>query len=101
MTGRVFVKIVGYASDVFDKPAYEIDTAPGLTMRELFIMLSRRAKPGYNKAVYDVDTGLMNEYLAVFINSREIRSLEGLDTKLKDGDMIVIMPPMAGGVKLF
>jgi molybdopterin converting factor small subunit len=39
----------------------------------------------------------MNEYLAVFVNSRDARSLEGPDTVLTAGDVVTILPPMAGG----
>ena len=31
------------------------------------------------------------------MNAREARSLRGPDTALKTGDVITIMPPMAGG----
>ncbi len=48
-------------------------------------------------AFKEIKSGRMNEHIAAFVNSREIRSLEGLDTKLKDGDIITILPPMAGG----
>jgi molybdopterin synthase sulfur carrier subunit len=47
--------------------------------------------------IYDAGSGRVNEHIAVFVNSREIRSLDGPDTKLEDGDVITILPPMAGG----
>ncbi len=35
--------------------------------------------------------------LAIMINGRNIAMLNGLDTKLSDGDDVVILPPTAGG----
>ena len=35
--------------------------------------------------------------LAIMINGRNIAMLDGLDTKLSDGDDVVILPPTAGG----
>lgn len=93
----VKVVIVGYASDVFDHRSLELPFRAGMTMRDLFTGLARFGRPGFRDAIYDPDTGRMNEYLAVFVNSREIRSLNGLDTALSEGDTITIMPPMAGG----
>lgn len=93
----VKVVIVGYAVDVFDDRAYEQPLRQGMTMRDLFIGLARHGKSGFREAIYDQETDRMNEYLAVFVNSREIRSLNGLDTVLSTGDIVTILPPMAGG----
>lgn len=93
----VWVNVIGHARDVFDRPSYVFGVKPGMTVRDLFQELSRHASPDFGKAIYDINNDLMNEHIAVFVNSREIRSLDGPDTKLKDGDVITIFPPMAGG----
>lgn len=43
------------------------------------------------------DTGQLRNALNLFVNNRNIRSLEGSDTLLEDGDEVSIMPLMAGG----
>lgn len=91
------VDVVGYARSLFDRPSYEFDVKPGMTVRGIFEELSRHSGPGFDRMIYDAATGRMNEHIAVFVNSREVRSLQGLDTELKDGDVITILPPMAGG----
>lgn len=93
----VWVNIIGHARGLFDQPSYLFDIKPGATMRDIFKELSRHASPDFSKAIYDLNSSRMNEHIAVFVNSKEIRSLDGLDTKLKDGDVITIFPPMAGG----
>ena len=93
----VRVVVVGYSSDVLDRKSLELPLRPGMTMRDLFAELSHFGRHRFEEAIYDPRTGRMNEYLAVFVNSREIRSLDGLDTRLAGGDTITIMPPMAGG----
>ncbi len=93
----VSIVVVGYASGILDHKAVDLPFHQGMTMRDLFTELSRLARPGFRKAIYDPETGQLNEYLAVFVNSREIRSLGGLDARLSAGDKITIMPPMAGG----
>ncbi|HTX44173.1 MAG TPA: MoaD/ThiS family protein [Methanocella sp.] len=91
------VNIVGEAGDLFDRPSYSFDVKPGMTVRDIFVELSRFSRPEYSARIYDAALGRMNEHIAVFVNSREIRSLDGPDTKLKDGDVITVLPPMAGG----
>jgi molybdopterin converting factor small subunit len=68
-----------------------------MTLRDLLAVLSEGAGQAYWKAIYDKVADRMNEYLTVFVNSREVRSLRGLDTILEQVDVVTIMPPMAGG----
>jgi molybdopterin converting factor small subunit len=95
--GKIKVDIIGSASTVFGRRSCQIDAPPGMTLRDLLIMLSRDAGTGFEEKVYDRETDRMNEHISVFINSREARSLRGPDTHLEPGDTVTIMPPMAGG----
>ena len=41
--------------------------------------------------------GSLNRYVNVYLNDEDVRVLDGLDTAVKDGDTLVILPAMAGG----
>jgi MoaD family protein len=41
--------------------------------------------------------GELNRYVNVYLNDEDVRVLGGLDTEVGDGDVIVILPAMAGG----
>ena len=41
--------------------------------------------------------GALNRYVNVYLNDEDVRVLEGLDTAVGTGDVIVIVPAMAGG----
>lgn len=43
------------------------------------------------------DRGLLRPHLNVFLNEEDIRYLDELNTVLKDGDKIDIIPAVAGG----
>ena len=43
------------------------------------------------------ETGLFHEWMLVLVNGRNTKFLDGLDTILKDGDVVVICPPVGGG----
>jgi len=47
--------------------------------------------------VYDHKTGGVREFLQFLVNGRSIASFEGLNTKLSDGDVLAIIPPVGGG----
>jgi molybdopterin synthase sulfur carrier subunit len=41
--------------------------------------------------------GELNRYVNVYLNDEDVRVLAGLDTAVADGDVLVILPAMAGG----
>jgi MoaD family protein len=43
--------------------------------------------------------GELNRYVNVYLNDEDVRVLDGLDTAVKDGDSVVILPAMAGGAR--
>jgi molybdopterin converting factor small subunit len=43
--------------------------------------------------------GQLNRYVNVYLNDEDVRVLEGLDTTVKTGDTLVILPAMAGGYR--
>jgi molybdopterin converting factor small subunit len=43
------------------------------------------------------ETGAVRRHLNVFVNADNVRDLDGLDTKLKAGDVLTILPAVSGG----
>jgi len=43
------------------------------------------------------EAGLIHDHVNVYVNNEGIESLQGLQTSLKDGDEVSIIPALAGG----
>jgi molybdopterin converting factor small subunit len=43
------------------------------------------------------ETGKVRKHLNVFVNSDNVRDLNGVDTALMPGDVITILPAVSGG----
>jgi molybdopterin synthase sulfur carrier subunit len=43
------------------------------------------------------ETGVIRRHLNVFVNADHIRDLDGIDTALKPGDLLTILPAVSGG----
>ncbi len=54
------------------------------------------AHPATQAQLFSVD-GQLNRYVNIYLNDEDVRVLGGLDTAVGDGDVIVILPAMAGG----
>lgn len=52
--------------------------------------------PGIKSRLCD-ENGKPRRFLNFYVNSEDIRFLEGTDTPLKDGDEVSIVPAVAGG----
>lgn len=43
------------------------------------------------------ETGALRKHLNVFVNSDNVRDLDGVDTTLTPGDVLTILPAVSGG----
>lgn len=67
----------------------------GGTVAELLESLEHNC-PGIKSRLCD-DTGKPRRFLNLYVNSEDIRFLDGTETPLKDGDEVSIVPAVAGG----
>jgi molybdopterin synthase sulfur carrier subunit len=66
-------------------------------VRELIEDLERRYA-GIKARLCD-ESGEVRRFVNIFVNDEDIRFLQGLDTELKEGDEVSIIPAIAGGSK--
>ena len=66
----------------------------GSTLDELFGDLEQR-HGGLRDRLVD-DKGL-RRFVNVYLNDEDVRFLSGLDTPVKDGDTVTVLPAVAGG----
>lgn len=52
--------------------------------------------PGMKNRLCD-ESGQIRRFVNIFVNSEDIRFLQGRDTPLQDGDEVSIVPAIAGG----
>lgn len=72
----------------------EVD-AKGETISGLFNDLEENF-PGIKERIVD-ERGQVRRFVNVYVNGDDIRFLNNLDTAVKDGDNISIVPAIAGG----
>ena len=69
--------------------------ATGATIGELINDLSARFPEFKAKVV--ADDGQLHRFINIYANDEDVRYLQGLDTKVADGDTVAILPAVAGG----
>lgn len=69
--------------------------AEGSTVAEVIEYLDREF-PGLKERICD-ENGDVRKFVNIYVNQEDIRFLDNITTKLKDGDEISIVPAIAGG----
>jgi sulfur-carrier protein len=66
----------------------------GDTLAELFTDLESH-HPGIQERL--IEDGKLRRFVNVYLNDEDVRFLDGISTKLSDGDNVTILPAVAGG----
>jgi molybdopterin synthase sulfur carrier subunit len=73
----------------------ETITAEGATIHELLKSLISQA-PAIEPRLFKGPAQL-NRFVNIYVNEEDIRFLNNLDTPVKEGDVVAIVPAIAGG----
>jgi molybdopterin synthase sulfur carrier subunit len=52
--------------------------------------------PGFKEQI-TMEDGSLHRFVNIYINDEDIRYLQSLDTPVKEGDVVSILPALAGG----
>jgi sulfur-carrier protein len=66
----------------------------GSTLGELIADLETRHSGLQARLIED---GKLRRFVNVYLNDEDVRFLSGLDTPVKDGDTVTVLPAVAGG----
>jgi sulfur-carrier protein len=69
--------------------------ADGATVAALVADLDKR-HPGIRDRICD-ESGAVRRFVNIFVNGEDIRFLQNLDTAVKAGDEVSVVPAIAGG----
>ena len=69
--------------------------AEGSTLRELIQNVDDR-HPGFAGQLLEI-SGLQRPFVNIYVNDEDVRYLQGLETAVTEGDVISILPAVAGG----
>jgi molybdopterin converting factor small subunit len=70
----------------------------GDTLAKLFADLETRHAGIQDRLIDKANGEQLRRFVNVYLNDEDVRFLDGIDTKLSDGDSITILPAVAGGM---
>ncbi len=69
--------------------------AEGSSIGEVLVDLSRQFPTMSDQLL--TEKGELHKFVNVYVNDDDVRYLDKLDTKVEDGDVVSILPAVAGG----
>lgn len=93
---RVNIKFFALLRDIVGRWNVELSIPEGTTVGEALDGLAKRYGRRFIEYVYD-EKGGVRGHLIFLINGESINALRGFETVLREGDFLVILPPVGGG----
>ena len=93
MSGRIRVT-AAFLQEFYEEMGryqIELEVPEGSTVRDLIELIDREIRPGFKSLVLD-EKGEVRYPREIAVNGRRIDFLDGLNTRLKNGDRVVFSP---------
>ena len=94
---KVKIHYLGLVKTYTGKTEDECTIQPGNTLSDLLNRLAKEFGKQFTKDVYEPNAKDVKPTFSVAVNGVFIGQLNGLDTELKDGDNVILMPLVTGG----
>jgi len=91
--GKVKVKFYGVLKEITKEREAEAEAS---TINHLLGILAAKYGNSFSEKIYDQDRAI-RRFINIYINGRDIRFINHVNTLLKDGDEVAIIPAVSGG----
>jgi sulfur-carrier protein len=94
---KVKVHYLGLVKTYTNKGQEDMELGEGAKLSDLLSKLAVNFGKPFNAEIYESSKKEVKAMFTVMVNGVIMGQLDGVETKLKDGDNIIIMPLMTGG----
>ena len=95
---KVTVDYLGYIKGLLGvEQAEKIELKDNSLVRDLLVALAEKHGDSFKKAIYEPNCVDLKSNFILTVNGLLLNQLNGIDTKLKESDHVVLMPIVSGG----
>lgn len=95
---KVTVDYLGHIKALIGaEKAGNIEIKDGASVNDLLLLLAEKYGEPFKKAIYEPNSSDLKPNFILTVNGLLLNQLRGTDTRLKEGDRIVLMPIVSGG----
>lgn len=90
------IRLMGPITDITGRSVLDIEAEEGATLFDVFTEVGRQYGDSVKKKIVGPN-GDFHPYVLASVNGTDIRELSGINTRLKDGDGILVALEFQGG----
>lgn len=94
---KVVVRSSGRIRELVGSREVEIQVKKDCTVRDALRLLAEERGKALENRIFDPDTNELRPHIRVLLNGQNLYLLEGLETRVKERDVIMVFPPAGGG----
>ncbi len=95
---KVTVEYLGYIKQTLGvEQGEQVELKDDALVRDLLTLLAEKHGEPFKKAVYEPNGLDLKPHHILSVNGLLLNQLNGIETKLEDGDRVVLMPVVTGG----
>lgn len=95
---KVKVEYIGHIREIIQSGREEtLEVYEGASLADLLFMLSERYGEPFKKVVYEPGGTDVKSNFIITVNGYLLNQLNGVETKLKHGDHVILMSVVSGG----
>lgn len=95
---KVKVEYLGHVKNIIGSGREEeIEIKEEASITDLLMMLSEKYGDPFKKAVYEKSSSDVKPNYIITVNGYLLNQLNGVETKLKNGDHVTLLPIVSGG----
>lgn len=95
---KVTVEYLGHIKTIIGvEQAEKLELKDDASVGDLLFLLAEKHGENFKKAIYEPSGLDLKSNFILTVNGLLLNQLNGIETKLKDGDRVVLMPIVSGG----
>ena len=95
---KVTVEYLGHIKTIIGvEQAEKIELKDDASVGDLLFLLAEKHGENFKKAIYEPSGLDLKSNFILTVNGLLLNQLNGIETKLKEGDRVVLMPIVSGG----
>lgn len=95
---KVTVEYLGHIKTIIGvEQAEKLELKNDASVGDLLFLLAEKHGENFKKAIYEPSGLDLKSNFILTVNGLLLNQLNGIETKLKDGDRVVLMPIVSGG----
>jgi len=97
LTIKIEIELLGSLRKIVGRGPFSLEFANSTAVRDVIAELTNLLSPKFKQVLVDPELNDPRPNVIILLNRVEIGVLEGLDTKVENGDKLVLIPVTHGG----